>query len=53
MFAFPVAVNENTENLSNGQMENLPQSYDSNNSQSQTPVPPPRKVSKVLSFFTF
>lgn len=47
---FPVAVNENTENLSNGQTsESLPQSYDSNNSQSQTPVPPPRKVSNVQS----
>lgn len=41
-----VVANENAETLSNGQTsENLPQNYDSNNSQCQTPVPPPRKVS--------
>ncbi|XP_054717198.1 arfGAP with SH3 domain, ANK repeat and PH domain-containing protein-like [Uloborus diversus] len=40
----PVALNETVETLSNGQSsDSLPQSCDSNSSQSQTPVPPPRK----------
>ncbi|KAG8183532.1 hypothetical protein JTE90_003879 [Oedothorax gibbosus] len=40
----PVALNDALETLSNGQStDSLPQSYDSNSSQSQTPVPPPRK----------
>lgn len=45
-----VVANENAENLSNGQTsENLPQNYDSNISQCQTPVPPPRKVSLCVN----
>lgn len=41
-----VAINDSVETMSNGQStDSLPQSYDSNSSQSQTPVPPPRKVS--------
>ncbi|GIX89901.1 arfGAP with SH3 domain, ANK repeat and PH domain-containing protein [Caerostris extrusa] len=40
----PVVLNETVETLSNGQSsDSLPQSCDSNSSQSQTPVPPPRK----------
>ncbi|GFR32574.1 arfGAP with SH3 domain, ANK repeat and PH domain-containing protein [Trichonephila clavata] len=40
----PPVLNETVETLSNGQSsDSLPQSCDSNSSQSQTPVPPPRK----------
>ncbi|XP_071042837.1 arfGAP with SH3 domain, ANK repeat and PH domain-containing protein isoform X2 [Parasteatoda tepidariorum] len=40
----PVASTDALETLSNGQStDSLPQSCDSNSSQSQTPVPPPRK----------
>ncbi|XP_035217646.1 arfGAP with SH3 domain, ANK repeat and PH domain-containing protein-like [Stegodyphus dumicola] len=44
-----VAVNETVESLSNGQStDSLIQSCDSNSSQSQTPVPPPRKRHDTL-----
>ncbi|CAL1279946.1 unnamed protein product [Larinioides sclopetarius] len=45
----PSVLNETIETLSNGQSsDSLPQSGDSNSSQSQTPVPPPRKRHDTL-----